>query len=487
MLLPKLLLLKKIVMKVFLAILTVIFIGGCIPNEMRAERDGDYPRLCKTFKATESDQIADTFVANRALWQTFNARYTTSTQVPESAKPRKLVVFMDGTGNDKTASTNVRKLYRLAVQHACKGNRIVPYYDKGVGSKWFDRVRGGIAGRGTSLNIRQAYRFLVEAYIPGDEIYLIGFSRGAFTARSLNGLIEFSGLVDRKTIQEKWHDNLPLPGITNLHFSIAALYDVYHKTFDGRPGFEERLRAELMDVMRDRNMEAYKGKVRVTAIGVFDTVPALGLFRDDEPDDHRLELYAQYGFHALALDEQRDDFRLLRFDPLRAVDGSHLEEVWFAGVHSDVGGSYSMEYNCTSKDNYAGIATTPLNWMIGKLSKFEIFPPSEQLIEIARQDASLFRGCDGAFNGKPFIECDCGLLHDEFFDARFGFFQNMGTFPRRPNIKDSIHRSVLRRINLQNLFRPHVQRELGGRYLFLGRPNPNNINEYFEKTFEIVD
>ncbi len=476
-------------MNLLAMIMLAMIIAGCVPKGMLAQNEGELPRLCDSFKAMDSDGLSDTYLANRDFWKTFDKRYARDPQKPEGSKPRKLIVFMDGTGNDKTSSTNVRKLYRLAVQHACKGNRVIPYYDKGVGAKWINRVTGGIGGRGTSLNIRQAYRFLVEAYTPGDEIYLIGFSRGAFTARSLNGLIEFAGLVDEETVQKKWHDYLPLPGVTNLHFSIGALYDVYHQNFDGRPGFEKRVKEELDEIIKARNMKVFKDsqKVRVTAIGVFDTVPALGLIRDDEPDDHRLDLYAQYGFHALALDEQRDDFRLLRFDPLRATEGSQLEEVWFAGVHSDIGGSYSLEYNCTSKDDFRGIATTPLNWMIKKLSKFEILPPVQELDEMAHQDktSSLRCGCDQG--GGPFIECDCGLLHDEYFDGSLGLFRWMGSFPRKPHSGDSIHRSVLRRLALDKLFRGHSEREQDGHYLFLGRPNPGNVNEYFEKNFEVVD
>ena len=478
---------KGKIMNVVFLIIGIFLLLGCVPKDMIPKNEGEPPSLCMEFKATDTDGLSDTYVANRAFWRTFNAHYSRKNAISDSDDHRKLVVFMDGTGNDKSSSTNVRKLYRLAVQHACSGKRIIPYYDKGVGAKWIDRVTGGIGGRGTSLNIRQAYRFLVETYLPGDEIYIIGFSRGAFTARSLNGLIEFAGLVDRGSIPKKWYDTFEWIGATNLHFSIGALYDVYHQDFDGTAEFEERIRGELRALMEHRGMTAYqdKHKVKITAIGVFDTVPALGLIRDDEPDDHRVELYADNGFHALALDEQRDDFRLLRFDPLRAIPGSRLEEVWFAGVHSDVGGSYSLEYNCTSKDNFNGLATTPLNWMLKKFSTFDIFPPTDELIKLADQEKNGFLQCGCAHEANPFIECNCGLLHDEFFDGGFGLFQNMGTFPRRPHPGDSIHKSVPQRIKSAKIFKPHARREAGGRYLFLGRATSGSIDEFFEKHFKV--
>ncbi len=244
------------------------------------------PEVCQNFKAEDPDALGDTYAANRAFWQSFNHYY----EANKDKGPRKLVVFMDGTGNDKSKRTNVRKMYRLAVEQACHGVPVVPYYDKGVGAKWFDRVRGGLAGRGTSLNIRQAYRFLVESYNTNDEIYLIGFSRGAFTARSLNGFIELAGLLDRATVERKWYEILPLPGFSNMHFTVSDLYDTYHQNFSGKIGFESRLQKDLKDTMDSRGVKAYSHNVEVAAIGVFDTVPALGLFRDDEPDDHRLGL-----------------------------------------------------------------------------------------------------------------------------------------------------------------------------------------------------
>lgn len=327
-------------MKTLVLFVLVLGIVGCVPQNMIAPK-GMLPEVCQNFKAEDPDALSDTYAANRAFWQSFNNYY----EANKDKGPKKLAVFMDGTGNDKSKRTNVRKMYRLAVEQACHGVPVVPYYDKGVGAKWFDRVRGGLAGRGTSLNIRQAYRFLVESYNTNDEIYLIGFSRGAFTARSLNGFIELAGLLDRATVEHKWYEILPLPGFSNMHFTVSDLYDTYQQNFSGKIGFESRLQQDLKDIMDSRGVKAYSHNVEVAAIGVFDTVPALGLFRDDEPDDHRLGLYAKKGFHALSLDEQRDDFRLLRFDPFKAKQGSELREVWFAGVHSDIGGSYSYSFN----------------------------------------------------------------------------------------------------------------------------------------------
>lgn len=112
-------------MNVFILVMATMLVVGCVPKGMLAQNDGELPSLCGSFKAMDVDGLSDTYVANREFWKAFDNRYARDSKKPEATEPRKLIVFMDGTGNDKTASTNVRKLYRLAVQQACKG---VPSY-----------------------------------------------------------------------------------------------------------------------------------------------------------------------------------------------------------------------------------------------------------------------------------------------------------------------------------------------------------------------
>lgn len=441
-------------MKTLLLSLLCIQLTGCALFSIPADHTG-LPKFCNGFIAEISQEPGDSYLTNRNIWMTLNKHYN-------HAHPRKLAVFMDGTGNDKEDSSNIRKLYRLSLEQACNGVPLIPYYDKGVGAKWFEQISGGVAGRGTELNIRQAYRFLVEAYEPGDEIYILGFSRGAFTARSLNGFIEYAGLLDARTVQSRWYDDLPIPGLSHLHFTVKALYDVYETAHDGTPTFDSKLRRNLGDEKIARNLRDYKAVV--TAIGVFDTVPALGLFRDDEPDTHRLDLYAKRGYHALSLDEQRDDFRLLRFDPWRISDTQELQEVWFAGVHSDVGGSYSKLFHCTDEDDYAGLATTSLNWMIKNFEDTQIFP----------------------LRANPYGECPGGRLHDEYFADLNWLYQDIGMFPRRPKEGDYIHQSVVDRIKMGQVLRPHPQREPGGKYLFLNLPPTTDTEGLIRQRFHII-
>ena len=108
---------------------------------------------------------------------------------------KRLALFFDGTWNKPENNTNV---WRLSLMLADKGPDGVPqvkFYDEGVGTHWFDRISGGAFGAGLSANVRRGYRWLMEHYNPGDEIYVFGFSRGAFTARSLSGVISRCGLL----------------------------------------------------------------------------------------------------------------------------------------------------------------------------------------------------------------------------------------------------------------------------------------------------
>src|SRR5687768_14597466 len=110
---------------------------------------------------------------------------------------KRLSIFLDGTWNDEGSATNVHSLSQLV---AAVGNDGIPqekYYDSGVGTRWHNKVTGGALGRGLSENVRQAYAWLLKKYEDGDEVYIFGFSRGAYTARSLGGLIAGCGLARR--------------------------------------------------------------------------------------------------------------------------------------------------------------------------------------------------------------------------------------------------------------------------------------------------
>lgn len=134
---------------------------------------------------------------------------------------RKLVVCCDGTWNTPRKNTNIYRTYTFLRDHlktprevsqkdgvticsgsAHDGSEVMLFYDRGVGTSWFSRLAGGSVGAGLSENVRDAYMFLAQNFVPGTEIYVFGFSRGAYTARSLCGFIKAAGLLERPTLAD---------------------------------------------------------------------------------------------------------------------------------------------------------------------------------------------------------------------------------------------------------------------------------------------
>ena len=266
---------------------------------------------------------------------------------------KRLVVCCDGTWNtpDKwkdgvRAITNVARVALGTPPTGADGCEQAVYYDKGVGTKRFDTLRGGIFGVGLTGNIKEAYTFLIRRYEPGDDIFLFGFSRGAYTVRSLAGLIRNSGLLKRD-FEEK----------------IDEAYDLYR-----RPGDIGKPKSNEMALFR----KSFSCDTRIHFIGVWDTVGALGIpmlvnipffSRRWTFHDVKLSTYVDNAFHALAVDEHRKPFAPALWeqqtDALAQQKNEHpqrLEQVWFTGSHSDVGGGYP--------ENESGLSRLSLEWMV---------------------------------------------------------------------------------------------------------------------------
>ena len=244
---------------------------------------------------------------------------------------KRIVICCDGTWNTPDAnegdalSTNVVKMAHAVKPRDDKGVDQVIFYDRGVGtSKGADQLIGGAFGVGLSQNIEDAYRFLVDNYVEGDEMFLFGFSRGAYTARSLAGLIRNCGLL-RKLHSDKFH----------------SAYEIYRSRHpDDTPDGPKSV-----DFIKKFSRQIDKIKF----IGVWDTVGALGvpgLFNFVGKElfqfhDVRLSKIVENAYHALALDERRQPFLPTLWEQSDDAVGQTLEQVWFAGVHSNVGGGYS--------------------------------------------------------------------------------------------------------------------------------------------------
>ncbi|KAF2466113.1 uncharacterized protein BDR25DRAFT_377820 [Lindgomyces ingoldianus] len=273
--------------------------------------------------------------------------------VPQQSKKR-LVVCCDGTWNDSVSTdnplTNVSRLSRCVEEIAEDGILQVVYYHTGVGSgtsKLSNSVDGA-TGRGLSANIRDAYSFICNNYNfkdGNDEIFLVGFSRGAFTVRCIASLIEDIGLLTKR-------------GLANLH----ALYDSWNSKS------KDAIQLELETGQLERK-GVLKRHIQIEACAVWDTVSALGVpipFGLPQPAskklafvDTKIPKVVRNAFHALALHERRKHFEPLLWDHPREQN-VNFRQCWFFGSHSDVGGGYED----------AGLANLTLIWMIAQFQTF---------------------------------------------------------------------------------------------------------------------
>jgi uncharacterized protein (DUF2235 family) len=288
--------------------------------------------------------------------------------------PKNIIICSDGTGNTaiKNRGTNVFKMFEAI---DLNGHRIDPnldpqvaFYDDGVGTETFLPLKllGGAFGFGLAKNVRNLYMDLVRVYDPGDaetpadRIYLFGFSRGAFTVRTLAGLIAKCGVLDREK----------LPTTDALRAAVSNAYSTYRRSYRTLLGsvlnrilVALHLRRPDADAMADfKQAHSLPGEVRIRFIGVWDTVDAVGgpfhtsdvinaVFHRFKFPDRVLSDKVDQAIHALSIDEAR-----AAFGPVLWEAKPNVEQVWFAGVHSNVGGGYPKQ----------GMSLVTLDWMMQK-------------------------------------------------------------------------------------------------------------------------
>jgi uncharacterized protein (DUF2235 family) len=257
---------------------------------------------------------------------------------------KRLVVCCDGTWQlpdqkwfGSSSPTNVARISERIANSDGAISQVV-WYDQGVGTgDVLDRVRGGVTGYGLDESIARAYRFLVGNYVPGDEIFLFGFSRGAYTVRSLAGMIHKCGIVRRDKVVD-----------------YASVMDLYR----------DDQKFDALEPTQFREQFSVSMSVPLKFIGVWDTVGALGIpltpfakLNKRRYQFHNTDLSEtiQYAYHALAIDERREPFSPTLWTSAPRP-GQTLEQVWFPGTHSDVGGGFASR----------GLPEIALNWMIEK-------------------------------------------------------------------------------------------------------------------------
>jgi uncharacterized protein (DUF2235 family) len=261
---------------------------------------------------------------------------------------KRIVICADGTWNTrdqindergKRRPTNVTKVARGVAPRDPNGiDQIVCYHD-GLGTGGpLDKVTGGAFGTGIEDNIRVLYRFLVYNWQPGDEIFLFGFSRGAFTVRTLAGFMSFAGLVQKRD-----------------DYYVPEIYACYEQSRgQGTPEWAKAFR----DIRTPRPCPAIK------FIGVWDTVGSLGapgllgwLLNSDKYKYHQVGISKEmlHAYHAMAIDERRKPFKPTLWERPAGWTGT-LEQAWFCGVHTNVGGSCKWD----------GLANEALHWIVEK-------------------------------------------------------------------------------------------------------------------------
>ncbi len=264
---------------------------------------------------------------------------------------KRIVICCDGTWNTPDESdagvpmpTNVTRLAEVVLPHEGHTDQLV-YYNAGVGTSgsWFQRLIDGYTGRGVAANILQAYHFLIDVFVPGDQLFLFGFSRGAFTVRSLAGLIRCCGILRRK----------------ETHVLDRA-FRLYRSRL---PGSHPREREATLF----RRTFAVEDVSPIEFIGVWDTVGALGnplLFGQLSPSnkfhDTDLSTKVRHACHALAIDEKRWFFEPALWHQQPDAEGQTLEQVWFCGVHSNVGGGYQD----------TGLSDLSLVWLVEQARRY---------------------------------------------------------------------------------------------------------------------
>lgn len=330
---------------------------------------------------------------------------------------KRLIVCADGTWNirdqvnEKTHTrrpTNVTKLARAVLPTDPHGIPQVVIYLEGVGTgPGMDKLTGGAFGSGIEDNIVSLYRSIIYNYSPGDEIYLFGFSRGAFTVRSLAGFMKLAGFLEKD-------DDYYTP-------DFYACYEA------GRgPGTPEWTKANHN--VRDRRLCP-----EITMIGVWDTVGSLGapgvlgqVFSRKKYQYHKVDLFPEIrnAFHALAIDEKRKPFAPTLWEAPPGW-GGNLEQAWFAGVHCGVGGGYPTD----------GLANAALRWILGEAAHLGVAFDTRYL--------------------DPFKEYHQAILY-ESMDLKY---KALGAITRQldasPALHESIHESALKRIEDPELgYRP---------------------------------
>ncbi|OOG25396.1 hypothetical protein B1C78_06680 [Thioalkalivibrio denitrificans] len=330
---------------------------------------------------------------------------------------KNIIICFDGTWNtpkdpgdiEKGANTNVYKLFE-AVPKVHQGIRQEKHYVPGVGNRWYNRITGGAFGVGLDRLIKQGYRALVDHYEEGDRIFVIGFSRGAYSARSLVGMIRNAGLTHRSHRRE-----------------IDSAYELYRTRDEG---------ADSPGALAFR--ERFSRQPDIHCLGVWDTVGALGVplrsfdwfnARRYEFHDTELSDIVHNAFHAIAVDEHRSTYEPTLWDP-KQKPNQRVEQAWFSGAHADIGGGY--------KD--ARLSDITLHWMADRLGECGLGVDKNKLAPVT--EANLLAPAHDSF--AAFLKGAYQLVSSRFY-------RPLGTTTHG---HETLEDAVLQRLKEKDNYRP---------------------------------
>ena len=348
---------------------------------------------------------------------------------------KRLVICFDGTWNNADsdgADTNVALMARaIHATQETNGEHQSVLYLRGVGSAGLQiqRIVDGATGLGVDENIRSGYMFLAQNYLPGDKIYLFGFSRGAFTARSLAGLIGSCGLLKRQKLSD-----------------LGKAWRYY----------KEKQNRSPQDFVQTNATDSHVD-VTIEFVGVWDTVGALGIpshifydvnqkeygFHDTTPSK-----ITKHAYHAMAIDEFRDEFVPTIWTGSAPKDAV-IEQVWFAGAHSDVGGGYVDR----------SLADIPLCWMARKAEACGLVLDWDMLPKVLdplapRHDSRA--GWSTKDRLTPTFRQVCGKpFQVSFYETLYQPLDNSGA--PATTINEFLHESVVERYGKTALLSPDDQ------------------------------
>ena len=352
----------------------------------------------------------------------------------QGAKVTNVVkLFANLAGRVTPQTMTMRDEQEKIVPDAAGGVVQISKYIHGVGDSdsFLKKAMGGMFGMGVIARIVRGYTFISRNYDPGDEIHIAGFSRGAYTARALAGMISSVGLLDREEYDPNDKNEAYRLGVAawckcknmSLH-GAGKLTDLANHLLNFVGGF----------FARQLDADQLIANVPIKSVAVWDTVGSMGIpayAGDKRYDvfrfvDTKLSDKVQNGFHAMAVDELRLDFPVTVWDSRAGI-----KQVWFVGAHADVGGGYSAQ-----ESRLSDIA---LEWMM------------KQLAEVGVRLATPL-----TYKPEPLIG---PAIHQPWSKTPFALLPRS---PRQVASTDTIHDSVLRRWQADSSYRPQALAAVAG-------------------------